>query len=451
MISKRLWALLIALPGAGFAADAPAPQPLAAEHPAYRAPADPDAPPSLPPEPSGALTLSDALAAALARSPALAAFSWEVRAREAALLQARALPNPELRIELEDFAGSGDLSGTGGAETTLSVSQLLELGGKRERRTERAVLARDLAGWDYEAARLAVATRTAEAFFALLALQERLAVADEQHAVAEEAVRTVESMVRAGAVSPVETARSRVARERAALDRSGLARRVEAARAALASQWGGSEPRFERAAGTFGAAAPPPALELLLPLVEDAPELARFAAELAERRAAVAAAQAERTPDVRVGLGGRHHADGDDGALVAELSLPLPLFDRKRGELLEARYRLRRTESERRLAASTVSATLHAAHQRLLRASDAAALLRERALPEALLAFEGARRAWRVGVLRYVEVLDAQRTWFALRDEEIEALADYHVARTELEGLIGRPLDAVAAPQEPRS
>jgi cobalt-zinc-cadmium efflux system outer membrane protein len=441
-----LFAFVIALPAAGSAADAP----LLAELPAYRAPADPDAAPALPAEPSGVLTLGAALAAALARSPALASYSWEVRAREAALLQAHALPNPELRVEVENFAGSGAFTGFDAAETTLSLAQLFELGGKRERRSERAALARDLADWDYETARVAVATRTAEAFFALLARQERLGIAEEQHAVAEEAVRTVEAMVRAGAVSPVEAARSRVARERAVLDRSALARQVEDARVALAAQWGGHEAQFERAAGALDAVAAPPALGALLPLVEDAPELARFAAALAERRAAVAAEEAERTPDVRLGLGGRHHAEDGDGAVVAELSLPLPLFDRRRGALLEARYQLRRAESEQRLAAGTVHTTLHGTYQRLLGAFEAAALLRERVLPEAERAFAGARAAWRVGGLRYVEVLDAQRTWFALRDEEIEALADYHVARAELEGLIGRSLDAFLAP-EPRS
>jgi cobalt-zinc-cadmium efflux system outer membrane protein len=447
---SRTLLFAFAFPLSAAAAAAAEVQPLA-ELPSYRAPADPDAVPSLPPEPSGVLTLADALAAALARSPALAAFSWEVRAREAALLQASARPNPELRVEVENFAGSGDFTGFDATETTLSLAQLFELGGKRERRSERAALARDLADRDYEAARVAVATRTAEAFFMLLARQERLAIAAEQSAVAEEAVRTVEAMVRAGAVSPVEAARSRVARERAALDRNALAREVADARVALAAQWGGQEASFERAAGALEDVAPPPALAALLPLVADTPELARFAAELAERRAAVAAEEAERTPDVRLGLGGRHHAEGGDGALVAELSLPLPLFDRRRGAVLQAQYQLRRAESEQRLAVSTANATLQGTYQRLLRAFEAASLLRERVLPEAARAFEGARAAWRVGGLRYVEVLDAQRTWFTLREEEIEALADYHVARAELEGLIGRPLDAVVAPQEPRS
>ena len=441
---------LVLLLSLSASAEAPAPRPLASGLPAYAAPADPDATPELPPEPSGAITLADALAAALARSPALAAFAWELRAREARLLQAGARPNPELRVELEDFAGTGPVSGFDAAQTTLSVSQLLELGGKRKRRIESAALGRDLAGWDYETRRLAVVTRTADAFFSVLAVQEHLAIAAEDRRVSDEAVRAVEATVRAGAVSPVEAGRARVARERAEIERAALTHRLETARVALAEQWGASEPRFERAVGDLFALAPPPALGGLLPLSDESPELARFAAELAERRAALAVEEAERTPDVRFGLGGRHYAEDGDGALVAELALPLPLFDKREGAVLEARYRLRRAESEQRAAAGTVGSALRSTHARLLRAYEAARALRERALPEAERTFAGSTHAWRSGLLRYVEVLDSQRTLFALRDEEIAALADYHSARAELEGLIGRSLDAVAAGPEAR-
>jgi cobalt-zinc-cadmium efflux system outer membrane protein len=431
-------------------AEPPPPLPLASGLPAYAAPADPEAAPDVPPEPVGSIVLGDALAAALARSPALAAFSWEVRAREAALVQAHARPNPELRAEIEDFAGSGPVSGFDAAQTTLSVSQLLELGGKRGRRVERAGLERDLAGWDYEAARLAVATSTAEAFFRVLALQRRLAIAEDGRGVAGDAVRAVEAAVRAGGVSPVEAARARVARERAGLEHAALARELAAARTALATHWGASDARFERAIGDLDALALPPPLTALLPLAEESPGLARFASELAARRAALAAEQAERTPDVRLALGGRHYADGGDGGVVAELSLPLPLFDQRRGALLEARYRLRRAESERRAADVAIGAALRSAHQRLTGAFEEALALRERATPEAERAFEGAREAWRHGLLRYVEVLDTQRTLFALRAEEVDALASYHAARTELEGLIGRSLAHAASSSEVR-
>ena len=51
-------------------------------------------------EPTGVITLRQALALALMKNPELAVFSWEARAREAQALQARLLPNPELDVEV---------------------------------------------------------------------------------------------------------------------------------------------------------------------------------------------------------------------------------------------------------------------------------------------------------------------------------------------------------------
>ena len=61
----------------------------------------------LPDEPTGELSLRDALAAALLRSPYLAATAYAVRAREAQALQAGLVPNPEIGLEFENFGGTG--------------------------------------------------------------------------------------------------------------------------------------------------------------------------------------------------------------------------------------------------------------------------------------------------------------------------------------------------------
>jgi len=85
-------------------------------------------------EPNDELTLRQALAAALVNNPQLIAFAWENRAREADALQAGLGPNPELELEIENFGGSGEVAGFQGAETTLALSQLVELGDKRRKR-----------------------------------------------------------------------------------------------------------------------------------------------------------------------------------------------------------------------------------------------------------------------------------------------------------------------------
>src|SRR5262245_58752647 len=112
------------------------------------------------PDPTGTLTLRAALGLALARNAALQGFAWEVRARDAHALQAGRLPNPQLHAEVENVGGSGDRQDVEDAETTVRLSQLIELGGKRGTRRRLAELGSALASWDYEAKRLQVLSET---------------------------------------------------------------------------------------------------------------------------------------------------------------------------------------------------------------------------------------------------------------------------------------------------
>ncbi|MBA3948799.1 MAG: TolC family protein, partial [Acidobacteria bacterium] len=87
--------------------------------------------------PTGQVTLREALALALMHSPDLAAFAWEVRAREARVLQAGLLPNPVFSVQAEDLGGSTDAASGQGLlqpQATIQLSQLIELGGKRAAR-----------------------------------------------------------------------------------------------------------------------------------------------------------------------------------------------------------------------------------------------------------------------------------------------------------------------------
>lgn len=426
--------------------DSPGPRPLGRDLPAYEAPLDPNAPPipAAVVEASGTLTLADALRAAVSRSPALAAFSWEVRARDAELLQAGAFPNPELAAEVEDFGGSGERRGFHGSQTTLSFAQLVELGGKRTKRTRVASLERDLAGWDYEAARLAVLTETTKAFVVTLALQERVTLAGEVVKIADESLKTVRATVRAGATSPVEASRAGVAAEQAAIERAKVGRALEAARAVLAASWGGRSVSFDRVTGDFGLPAHEPTLEVLTQALAENPDLARWNAELARREAVVASERAARIPDVTLGIGPRYYADGNSTALVAGFSIPLPLFNRNRGGVLQAEYRLKRAANEQAAVAVAAQAQLRSAYESLGSARAEVEALRMRALPEAEAAYSGALQGYRTGRFRFVEVLDAQRTLFELRADEIDALASYHSAAADLERLTGAPLSELS-------
>ncbi len=400
-------------------------------------------------EPTGELTLREALSLALLQNPGLKAFAFEVRAREAAVLQAGLLPNPQLGVVAENF-GNNALQGFDSTAITLQLSQLIELGGKRAARTEATQLARDLAGWDYERERIKVLTETHKAYVEVLSAQGRTALSKQVVALAEEVATTVAKRVAAGKVSPVEETKSGVATASVRIELTRAERELEAARARLAATWGSSAPRFKRAIGVIEAVLPIPTLEQLMERLRQNPELARWATELAERQAVIGVEEARAIPDLTASFGVRRFEEPGDDALVVGIELPLPVFNRNQGAILAAQRRLTKAEEERRAAEVRVATTLSSAYQTLAGAHAEIAALKAQVLPGAQSAFEAASKGYRLGKFGLLEVLDAQRTLFGAKAQYLRALTDYHQSVAQVEGLIGERLEAVQTPKQSR-
>ena len=62
-------------------------------------------------------------------------------------------------------------------------------------------------------------------------------------------------------------------------------------------------------------------------------------------------------------------------------------------------------------------------------------------LPGAQSAFDAAAKGYQLGKFGFLDVLDAQRTLFQMRTQHLRALADYQRGASEIERLVGGPLD----------
>lgn len=400
-------------------------------------------------EPVGGLVLRQALALALEKNPGLRGFAWEVRAAEARTLQVSLRPNPELEVGAENLAGSGEFSGTDAAETTIALSQLIELGGKRSKRTRVASLERDLAGWDYEAARIEVFTEVAQRYVVVLSSQRRLELATDAEALSQQLFDTVSKRVEAGVSAPVEKTRAGVVVSTSRIERQRVQRRLWAARISLASTWGNVSPRFEAVVGDLETIRDIPSIESLAELISQNPDVARWAVEITQRRAEVELAKAQGTPDVTVGVGARHFSETSDDAMVVGLSLPLPIHDRNQGGVLEARFNAAKARQEQRAAQARVGAALGSVYQELASSRAEAIALRDDALPPATEAYQAIRQAFDQGNLGFLDVLDAERTLIGLRQQYLDALTAYHGSVADIEGLIGQPLDSIGITPSP--
>lgn len=428
-------------------------RPLGSNVPAYRPPLEPptnhaddtgNAAPSIAPDPQGELTLQQAWRLALMRHPGMIADAYEVRAAEAQRLQADMLPNPELDVRLDDFGGSGSRRDFNTSEVRVRLTQLIELGDKRARRVALAQSERDLAAWDYEARRVDLAAQVSGRYVAVLESQQRVELRREAVGIAQDMHKIVEDRVAAGGLLPIHKDHSLVRLDVARLDLREAELQLRAARQQLAASWNSDKVSFDRVAGVLEPAPGPlPEFGPLNAELHHHPLVARTASLLAQRQADLELARADAVPDVTLGVGTRYFRDGDNHAFLVELSIPLPLFDRNQGTILQKRFGLAKARAEVDNAMLEARDTLISAHRDLAIAHQRAADLSKEVLPRLQAILETTRAQFKQGSLKLDDMLDADRDLLRAKVSLLDALGTYHSAAAIIEGLIGKPLAQV--------
>ncbi len=383
------------------------------------------------------LTLAAALDAALRNHPDLRASAYEVGAAQARIVQAGLAPNPELSLELENFAGSGAARGTDALETTLSLSQVVELGGRRGLRQSAAQAEYDVAGVEQQARELDVLAEVTRRFIDVVAAQEHARLAADAVRIAQATLAAIDARVAAGRSPLAEQSRARIALTRALIERRQEESELGSARFALAASWGDTEPGFTSArAEIFELRALEP-LQALLERLEHTPDLSRFASETRLREAELRLARVQARPNLAFSLGLRRLAEGDATALVAGVSLPLALRDRNQGAIREAQLRIEQAGVLAAAARVRARASLLGLHQQVEADRARVETLRGEAQPQAQLALEQTRSGYERGRFSFLELATAQEELLALQAASIDAAADYHRLVAEIERLTG--------------
>jgi cobalt-zinc-cadmium efflux system outer membrane protein len=393
-------------------------------------------------EPTGIITLDQALSLALEHSPELKAFSLDVRAAEADRVQAGLSPNPVFGIQAGEVAGEGDRSGFDGAESSVKLSQRIEMGHKRDKRSNLASLEKELAEWNYKAKRLDVAREVKQAFVSVLAWQERLALAEEIVLIAEQAHDAVTQRVEAGRDSPIEQTKSAVALASARIEPQRARLALESAKKRLAGTWGAKVAGFDSVADEFDSTAPAPSSAELKDLIRHNPDVARWSAELEKSRAALELEKARAVSDITLSGGWQYFSETDESAAVFGVSIPLAVSNRNQGHIRRAMYLLAKAQESSKAAEIKILAALEEAARELASAYVDVTALRNEVLPGAQSSFDAVSEGYRDGKFDYLQVLDAQRTLFEAKGRYVESLAACHKAKADVERLIGQDLES---------
>lgn len=376
------------------------------------------------------LTLKQAVERAIASSPDLQASAAGIDAARAEQTQARVRPNPTLSVEAENFASTGAYGPIGQSEVTVTYSQPIERGGKRDARIAYAGRGIGLAEARARVTRLDLAQQVQRAFIDVQIAEQLVWVAEDRLKLEREMQKEAVRRVR-GYKDPlfVETrADARIIEAELAVKEAGAKR--EAARRLLASFWGGSAADLVIDEGIEKPPAGVPALA--------AADAAVYDAAVERAKAQVVVEQTRGVQDYTVSGGARFLRETNDVAVVAGVSIPLGRFDRNLGNIerakaerrqLEYQSEANRLERLRRLAS--------------LRADAEAARVRAEGImsqvyPKAVKTLSQVREGYNRGGFRFSDVQDAADVIIGIQGQWAEAMTRYRDAQSEIDRLTGR-------------
>lgn len=363
------------------------------------------------------MTLSEALNKAREGSPTVGIANAQVEAARARQTQAGAGINPELSYTVENFAGNGLLSGMDGAEATVGLSQQIELGGKREARSETAGRQADASAIRALISRADLDMEVRVRFADLAAAEERLELARSALERANRLSGLAQSLVDAGREPPLRLLRAQAQAAEAGAQFNIATAELSAARRALVALWGGESEtidavgpwEFQRTEERLNAA-PDDTLDYRLAKAEH--EVAEAALRLERSNAWV---------DVTVSAGFRRFEATGDQAWVAGVSIPIPIQNANGGAIAAARAEDRAAELQVSMALVEAVRNLNDARSAFEAADARASALENQAVRQAEEALNLAQIGYEAGRFQLIDVLDAEEAFASIRNALIDA------------------------------
>jgi cobalt-zinc-cadmium efflux system outer membrane protein len=388
------------------------------------------------------LTLTEAVERTLGGNPDLQSFVFRLRAQDAREQEAALRAPLDLLVNVEDAFGTGRASGLDSAEATFALSHVLELGGQRSARVAAASAAADLIELERAAAQLDVLAEVTRRFIHVAADQAHLALTDVATDLARQTVDAAAARSAAGRAPEAELRRANVTLARTAVEREHAEHELRASRKKLAAMWGESELAFGRAEANLYQLPAVDGFEALLERLERNPDFVRFASEARLRDAELRLAATQARPRFALSAGLKRLEQTDDTALVFGVNVPVGNVRRAAPEIAAATARRAQTDAELHAHRVRVEAHIYELYQELLHAITEAEILDSTVIPEMRAALTATQDAFERGRYGYLEWVDAQRELIEVQRALIEAAANAHLYRAEIERLTAEPLSS---------
>jgi outer membrane protein, heavy metal efflux system len=389
------------------------------------------------------LSLNEALGLFLSQNLDVLIAKYGIEYTKGQEVTARLFPNPLVSVGTQSSYTQGrTLSNSG--QVFTQVTQLFELAGKRGYRIESAGFGMQSAEAAFEDAVRQLGFTVKDTYYRIQLAQRRLVLAEENRERFSRILAINTIRFNKGYIAEVDLLRIRLQMVDFHSQVIRSLQEAESARGELRQLLRLSPKTSLELTTELSFRWIDPDIETLRVTALDVrPDIRAKRFTFSQRESDLKLAKAFRTPDVTIGAGyAVQGARGPDnpGQVALSAGIPLPLFNRNQGGILQAEVSLQSAEAELDKTINLVENEVEVAYRNLLQSRRLVEAYFGEVLKDALATFAIAERAYERGGATILDLLDAARTSRTIQQNYIEALYNYQHNLFQLESAVGQEI-----------
>jgi len=389
------------------------------------------------------LSVNDALGLFVSQNLDVLIAKYGIEYTKGQEVTARLFPNPFMSVgTLSSYTQGRSLSSSGALFT--QVAQLFELAGKRGYRIESAGFGTQSAEAAFENAVRQLGFTVKDSYYRIQLAQRRLLLAEENRERFTRILDINTIRFKKGYIAEVDLIRIRLQMVDFHSQVIQSLQEAESARGDLRQLLRLSPKTVLELTTELGFRRIDPDIEKLRVAALDVrPDIRAKRYTFSQRESDLKLAKAYRIPDVTIGAG--YAIQGPQGPdnpqqWALNLGLPLPLFNRNQGGILQAEVSLQSAEADLDKTVNQVENEVEVAYRNLLQSRQLVEAYFGEVLEDARSTFTIVERAYERGGATIIDLLDAARTSRTIQQNYIEALFNYQHHLFLLESAVGQEI-----------
>jgi len=401
--------------------------------------------------PLKSVDLSTAISQTMNMHPELKVFANQADIYKGYAQQAGIQVRPEIGLTIEDAMGTGDHSGFKSAQSTLSISWILD-NSLVKNRVANAKIQGSTVAFAREIKALDLAAQTAKYFIQVLVNEERLKLSKMSLKQSVKSFEAVTKRVNTGKSSLVDKLKSQAEVTKRELVVEDLTHEVDASKYQLLAQWQGQgQSEQHKETNIIGSLLSLPHLPLtnstdvdsLFTHLKQLPSVSLFATKQRIVQSEIELARIETKPLWKFTTGLRRYETTDDFGLVAGISIPFGDSNQNQGKINALQASKTELETASQALVHQLNTQLYVLIEQMKHSQHVIHAMTENLIPVLEQAFVEAEKAYKIGRYSYTEWTNTKKELLDAQSDLIAAYQNAHLNNIEIERLTGTSLFAI--------